>query len=61
MGTMEKVGFPTDGEGPIRNIMVNPFYIDTHTVTNQTFQRFIDDTGYRTEAEQYGWSFVFFN
>ncbi|WP_100010004.1 formylglycine-generating enzyme family protein [Lentibacillus sediminis] len=60
MGTTEKEGFPEDGEGPIRNIKVNPFYMDTHTVTNKAFQRFIDDTGYLTEAEQYGWSFVFY-
>ena len=29
------------------------------TVTNAQFAGFVDATGYRTEAEVYGWSFVF--
>lgn len=60
MGTNHKKGFPADGEGPIREVKVNPFYIDSQTVSNGEFQAFITDTGYKTEAEQYGWSFVFF-
>lgn len=60
MGTDYKKGFPTDKEGPIREVTVDPFYIDTHTVTNVDFQKFVQDTGYITEAEQYGWSFVFY-
>lgn len=60
MGTQEKAGFPEDGEGPVRNIKVNSFYMDTHTVTNTSFARFIEETGYQTEAEQFGWSFVFY-
>ena len=59
MGTNQKEGFPADGEGPIRKVKVDPFYIDPCTVTNAQFQAFINDTGYRTEAEEYGWSFVF--
>lgn len=59
MGTNYKKGFPEDGEGPIHKVKVNPFYIDLHTVTNRQFQAFIKDTNYVTEAEQFGWSFVF--
>nr|WP_261306331.1 formylglycine-generating enzyme family protein [Paenibacillus andongensis] len=59
MGTDDLEGFPADGEGPVREIMVKPFYIDPCTVTNIEFKRFIDDTGYKTEAETFGWSFVF--
>ena len=29
------------------------------TVTNERFAEFVDATGYRTDAERYGWSFVF--
>ncbi|UOQ84098.1 formylglycine-generating enzyme family protein [Gracilibacillus salinarum] len=60
MGTNDEEGFKTDGEGPVQEVKVAPFYIDIHTVTNRQFKAFINDTGYRTEAEQYGWSFVFY-
>lgn len=60
MGTNEKNGFPADGEGPVRKVKVDPFYIDVHAVTNGEFALFVKDTGYKTEAEQYGWSFVFY-
>jgi formylglycine-generating enzyme required for sulfatase activity len=59
MGTDDEVGFPADGEGPIRRIDLRPFYIDETSVTNAQFTRFIKATRYRTEAEQFGWSFVF--
>jgi sulfatase modifying factor 1 len=60
MGTNDKEGFPADGEGPVREITLNPFYIDTTTVTNGQFSEFINATAYVTEAERYGWSFVFY-
>jgi len=59
MGTNYKNRFLADGEGPIHKVNVKPFYIDIHTVTNRQFQAFIKATGYVTEAEQFGWSFVF--
>ncbi|MBP1972945.1 formylglycine-generating enzyme required for sulfatase activity [Cohnella thailandensis] len=59
MGTDTKEGFPSDGEGPVRLIKVSPFYISPHAVTNEQFRRFVDATGYVTEAEKFGWSYVF--
>ncbi len=59
MGTNSKEAFPADGEGPIRKVTVSSFYIDPCTVTNGQFSEFIEATGYQTEAETYGWSFVF--
>ena len=59
MGTDDPVGFPADGEGPTREIEVSPFYMDETAVTNAQFGRFVRATRYRTEAERYGWSFVF--
>ena len=47
-----------DGEGPVRRVRVDPFAIDACAVTNDDFARFVDATGYRTEAEELGWSFV---
>ncbi|GGF27202.1 hypothetical protein GCM10010954_27810 [Halobacillus andaensis] len=60
MGTEDKEGFPFDGEGPVRKVKVDPFYIDAHTVSNGDFTQFVKETGYQTEAEQFGWSFVFY-
>jgi len=59
MGTEDRDGFPSDGEGPIRNVTVDPFYMDAYAVTNAEFKKFIEDTGYVTDAEKFGWSFVF--
>ncbi|WP_455383439.1 formylglycine-generating enzyme family protein [Salinispira pacifica] len=59
MGTDSDEGFPADAEGPVRRVEISPFYIDPYTVTNEDFARFVNDTGYVTEAERFGWSFVF--
>ncbi|MEC6746940.1 formylglycine-generating enzyme family protein [Marinilactibacillus sp. XAAS-LB27] len=48
-----------DREDPVRLVEIDAFYIDPTPVTNQEFQKFVEQTGYRTEAERYGWSFVF--
>ena len=54
MGTDSPVGFPADGEGPVRNVRVDPFYIDVCAVTNAQFARFVKATGHKTEAEEEG-------
>jgi sulfatase modifying factor 1 len=59
MGTDYAEGFPADGEGPVRKVTVDSFYIDIFPVRNRDFARFIDDTNYITEAERFAWSFVF--
>ncbi|WP_458210547.1 formylglycine-generating enzyme family protein [Haladaptatus sp. NG-SE-30] len=59
MGTDDDVGFPADGEGPAREIELDPFYISRYAVTNAEFLQFVRDTGHTTDAEQFGWSFVF--
>jgi sulfatase modifying factor 1 len=59
MGTELAEGFPADGEGPVRAVTLRPFSIDRYPVTNRAFQEFVQATGYRTDAEQFGWSFVF--
>ncbi len=59
MGTDDNLGFPDDGEGPVREVYLHPFYIDPCAVTNARFARFVKATGYQTEAERFGWSFVF--
>ena len=59
MGTDYANGFPQDGEGPVRQVALSSFEIDAFPVTNEEFAAFIDATGYHTEAERFGWSFVF--
>jgi len=59
MGAIDPEGFPADGEGPVRAVRLSPFRIDRYATSNQRFAEFVDATGYRTDAEQYGWSFVF--
>lgn len=59
MGTDSVEGFPQDGEGPVREVSLSPFLIDKYPVTNELFANFIAATSYKTEAERFGWSFVF--
>lgn len=59
MGTEDRESFPQDGEGPVREVMVDPFLIDPVAVSNESFSEFVGQTGYITDAEQFGWSFVF--
>ncbi|PAK55814.1 formylglycine-generating enzyme family protein [Paenibacillus sp. 7541] len=59
MGTDSQEGFASDGEGPARRVTVDGFEISPYAVTNAEFQRFVEATGYVTEAETFGWSFVF--
>jgi formylglycine-generating enzyme required for sulfatase activity len=61
MGAETDEGFPADGEGPVREVRLDPFYIDIYPVSNREFRKFAEETKYRTEAEQFGWSFVFHN
>lgn len=50
---------PGDSEGPPRAVRLGAFSIAATVVTNREFAEFINATGYQTEAEQLGWSFVF--
>jgi formylglycine-generating enzyme required for sulfatase activity len=59
MGTDTDEGFPADGEGPIREVTLDSFYIDTLPVTNEQFGEFVRATSYVSEAERFAWSFVF--
>jgi sulfatase modifying factor 1 len=61
MGTDYAEGFSADGEGPVRAVSLSAFEIDTFPVTNADFAAFVAATGYLTEAEVFGWSFVFWS
>src|SRR5207248_2108927 len=59
MGTAEPGHYPADGEGPVRRVHLDPFWIDPLAVSNAQFAAFVAASGYQTDAERYGWSFVF--
>ena len=59
MGTDSREGYPADGEGPVRRVSLRPFWIDRTAVSNARFAELVAATGYATEAERFGWSFVF--
>ena len=59
MGTPKHlVHFPQDGEGPVRQVKMSSFAIDTYEVSNDKFAEFVESEEYATEAEEYGDSFV---
>jgi formylglycine-generating enzyme len=51
--------YPADGEAPVRTVTVARFAIAATTVSNAQFAEFVAATDYRTDAERFGWSFVF--
>lgn len=59
MGDSYGDGNPGDGETPLHRVQLTEFSIDATSVTNHDFARFIEATGYRTEAETFGFSAVF--
>lgn len=59
MGSVDADANPLDNEGPIREVWVDEFEIASTPVTNGQFAEFVAATGYVTEAEEIGWSFVF--
>lgn len=58
MGSEGPESWPADGEGPVREVSLRPFWLDECAVTNAEFAKFVEATGYRTEVENFGWSFV---
>ncbi len=58
IGSAAPPGYPGDGEEP-REVELDPFLIDAEAVSNARFAEFVEATGHETDAERYGWSFVF--
>lgn len=59
MGDHQGDGRPADGEGPVHRVTLPAFTIDATCVTNAAFATFVEDVGYATEAERFGYSAVF--
>ena len=61
MGSEDADARTEDDEGPVKSVTVAPFQISPVAVTNEQFALFVNKTGYETEAERFGWSYVFQN
>jgi formylglycine-generating enzyme required for sulfatase activity len=59
MGDHLDEGYPADGERPVHEIRLDPYFLDATAVTNAAFAAFVKSTGYVTEAEELGVSAVF--
>lgn len=59
MGSEAADVFPGDGEGPVREVSTSAFRISPTAVTNAEFAEFVAATGHVTDAEKFGWSYVF--
>ncbi|QPP08791.1 formylglycine-generating enzyme family protein [Streptomyces bathyalis] len=55
----EAAPYPADGEGPVREVTLPPLLLAATAVTAGEFAAFVEATGHRTDAEHFGWSFVF--
>ncbi len=59
MGSIHEQARAADGEGPVREVQLAPFWMDECAVTNAQFEEFATATNYISDAEKFGWSFVF--
>ena len=60
MGSDASEGFPADGEGPSREVRIDPFRIAPVPVTNRAFGDFVRATRFLTDADRAGRSYVFY-
>lgn len=58
IGTRKSI-IPDDGESPLRRRKLRPFLMARDCVSNAQFDAFVKATGYVSEAERFGWSYVF--
>jgi len=61
MGSTDEDKDALDDEKPQHEVRISAFYLGATEVTRGQFRRFVDETGYRTEAEKdgkggYGWN-----
>ncbi|WP_336298797.1 SUMF1/EgtB/PvdO family nonheme iron enzyme [Streptomyces cinnabarinus] len=59
MGADDEWVVPGDGEGPVHRVRLDAFLIDRRAVSTAEFRAFVEATAHVTDAERYGWSFVF--
>lgn len=60
MGTDEPI-IKKDGESPARPVQLDDYYLDKHEVSIGEFAEFVSKTGYITDAERFGDSFILYS
>jgi sulfatase modifying factor 1 len=60
LGGDDEIGYTADGEGPARQVQLSAYRLDATAVTNSQFLHFVEATEYKTDAEHFGWSYVFY-
>ncbi len=56
IGNPRDDGYPQEGETPVHEVTLSAFSIAPYPVTNSQFADFVQQTGYCTDAEEFGWS-----
>jgi len=59
LGSTDPDAHAEDGEGPVRLVRLSAYRMQSTAVSNAAFAAFVTATGYVTDAEREGWSFVF--
>eukprot|EP00966_Prymnesium_polylepis_P289808 6694130-Prymnesium_polylepis.1 len=57
--TLSPSTFFADGEGPQRRVRVSGFWLGETEVSNAQWAAFAEATGFKSDSERFGWSFVF--
>ena len=57
--TLSPSTFYADGEGPSRRVSVSGFWLGETEVSNAQWAGFAEATGFQSDSERFGWSFVF--
>ncbi len=58
MGSSDSDSRAASDEKPQHTVYLDAYWIDQTEVTNAMFQKFVQATGYKTDAEKAGWSWV---
>ena len=56
--TREQGGDCDDDERPSHSVTLSDYYIGKYEVTVALFRAFVNETGYRTDADKGGWSYI---
>ena len=59
MGCTNEQNNCNDDERPVHKVILNEYSISKYETTVEQFKHFIESTGYRTDADIKGWSYVY--